>query len=398
MSLTDETIFNKLRHNLPWLARYPFERAANLFSEKNDAEKHIVIIIANHFEPAWSADGILPLDRQRRRLDEYYKLARATGEAVRDADGTKFRHTNFYPAEQYDFQLLETMAAMQAEGLGEVEVHLHHGVEKPDSAENVRKTLTDFRDVLAEEHRCLSRTENGKQPKYAFVHGNLALANSANGKCCGVDEEMRILADTGCYADLTLPSAPVESQVAVFNKIYECGLPLDQKAPHRKGKSVTVGREPKLPLIVTGPLVFNWTRRIKGVPVPRLEDGALTDNQPLDQARFRRWTNANITVKNRPEWIFVKLYCHGFFDYDQSACVGEKAKRFFSEIVEAGDKSGAYKIHFAAAREAANMIFAATGGDKGNPNDFRDYRLQTIMNQIGSDKKTEISRRLEVCQ
>ena len=38
---------------------------------------------------------------------------------------------------------------------------------------------------------------------YAFVHGNFALANSAGGRYCGVDEEMQILAETGCYADMT---------------------------------------------------------------------------------------------------------------------------------------------------------------------------------------------------
>src|SRR5207249_638595 len=108
----------------------------------------------------------------------YHKLARSTGEIVRDVDGTKLRHTNFYPAEQYHPEILEIMAEMQSEGLGEVEVHLHHGVELPDTAENLKKTLVDFRDTLAERHNCLSRMDEDGKPMYAFVHGNLALANS----------------------------------------------------------------------------------------------------------------------------------------------------------------------------------------------------------------------------
>jgi hypothetical protein len=168
----------KLKQNLPWLARYPFARAKDFLEQTAFEKKHLIFTIADHFEPAWSANGILNLDGQRRRLDAYYKMARKTGEAVRDSDGTKFRHTNFYPAEQYDFKILETMAEMQREGLGEVEIHLHHGVEKPDTAENLRKTLIEFRDCLAEDHHCLSRFEDDAQPKYAFVHGNLALANS----------------------------------------------------------------------------------------------------------------------------------------------------------------------------------------------------------------------------
>lgn len=386
----------KLKNNLPWLLRYPFVRVSALSERAHDRPKHVVITIADHFEPSWTRGGLLDLDTQRRRLDEYHKLARQTGEAVIDADGTKFRHTNFFPAEQYDFQLLETMAAMQAEGLGEVEIHLHHGVEKPDTSENLRKSLVEFRDVLADEHKCLSRFENSKMPMYAFVHGNLALANSAGGKYCGVDDEMQILQETGCYVDMTLPSAPDETQVSMINQIYECGLPLTEKIPHRTGKRVsTFGNQPQLPLIFTGPLVFNWTRRIKGVPVPRLEDGALVDNQPSDLARFNRWIGANVTVENRPEWIFVKLYCHGFFDADQSACIGEKAKRFFSEIIENGAKTGDYRVHFASAREAFNMVLAAIDGQEGTPNDFRNYRLRTNMSEAKTAAKSE--KNLSVC-
>jgi hypothetical protein len=94
--------------------------------------------------------------------------------------------------------------------------------------------------------------------------------------------------------------------------------------------------------------------------------------------------SANVTVKGRPEWVFVKLYCHGFFDYDQSACIGEDARRFFSEIIENGEKSSEYKVHFASAREAFNIILAARDGAAGDPNDYRNYRLQAIMNETAA--------------
>jgi hypothetical protein len=321
---------------------------------------------------------------QMLRLKAYHKLARSIGEAVRDADGTKFRHTNFYPAEQYHPDILDIMAEMQAEGLGEVEVHLHHEGDQPDTAENVRHTLLEFRDTLATRHKCLSRMDGIGDPMYAFVHGNLALANSCGGRFCGVDNEMEILRETGCYADMTLPSAPDQSQVAVINQIYECGLPMSEPVPHRRGNRVAVnGKETSLPLIFTGPLVFNWRRRVGGFPVPRIEDGALAANQSLDDARFRRWRSANITVAGKTDWVFIKLYCHGFFDYDQPACIGDEAKRFFGGLVEESDKTGALKIHFATAREAFNMATAAIDGKTGNPSKFRDYRLRSIM-QNGS--------------
>ena len=377
-----KSLKTKLESNLPWLVRYPFERIGNFFGRAAFERKHLIFVIANHFEPAWSASGLLDLDAQRRRLDDYYKRARKTSEFLIDADGTKFRHTNFYPIEQYDRQILDTLSAMQSEGLGETEIHLHHGVEKPDTAENLRKTIIEFRDIFAQEHQLLSQNGAAGEPKYAFVHGNLALGNSAGGKFCGVDNELQILAETGCYADFTLPTAPDETQVPMFNQIYECGLPLDTKMAHRTGKSVEVfGNEPQLPLIFTGPLVLNWSRRVKGLPFPRIDEGALAANQASDLNRLKRWTNANITVKGKSDWIFVKLYCHGFFDRDQSACIGEDARKLFGEIIEYGEKTNDYAVHFASAREAVNMVFAAIDGKNGDPNDARNYRLQAIMNK-----------------
>ena len=108
-------------------------------------------------------------------------MARSTGEAVLDADGTKFRHTNFYPAEQYDKEILNKLADLQKDGLGEVEVHLHHGIHEADTTENLRSQLVEFRDKLAEEHNCLSRLDGAGSPMYAFVHGNWTLGNSASG-------------------------------------------------------------------------------------------------------------------------------------------------------------------------------------------------------------------------
>src|SRR5947209_3102848 len=118
MSVSDPTFANKLRWNLPWLVRYPLSRTLALLERTAFDRKHIIITVANHFEPGWSERGILDHKTQMSRLRDYHKLARQTGEAVRDADGTKFRHTNFYPAEQYHPDILEIMAEMQSEGFG----------------------------------------------------------------------------------------------------------------------------------------------------------------------------------------------------------------------------------------------------------------------------------------
>jgi hypothetical protein len=372
----------KLKWNLPWLVNYPFSRIKSLLGSNVFEKKHVVFVIANHFEPSWREVGHNDVETQIKRLLEYQKVITKSFKSIVGSDGVNLTHTNFYPIEQYDARILDTLAEIQSEGLGETEFHLHHGLEKPDTAENLRRMLNESRDIFSEKHKLLSRFDGKGGAKYAFVHGNLALGNSGGGENCGVDEEMQILADTGCYADFTLPSAPVQTQVPVINKIYECGLPLNEAIPHSKGNAIRVNQgEMKLPIIFQGPLVFNWTRKINGIPVPRLDDGALVENQFSDLKRFKRLVSSNVTVEGKSDWVFVKLYCHGFFDHDQNACIGDGLKRFFSEILEESGKSGKFSVHFASAREAFNMVSAAVDGKNGSPNEYRNYLLRTIMDE-----------------
>jgi len=193
---------------------------------------------------------------------------------------------------------------------------------------------------------------------------------------------MQILADTGCYADFTLPSAPDESQVPKINSIYRCGNPLAQARPHRSGPNLAVGDQPGQPIMFTGPLIFDWTRRVRGLPVPRIDDGALAQNYPLNLDRLQRWRSARIGVGGRAEWIFIKLYSHGFFEQDQDAMIGEQMRRFLGEVLEAGERTGGYKVHFASAREAYNMVIAALEGHSGDPGAYRDFKLRQIMKEL----------------
>jgi len=369
----DATFFSKVKWSLPWLVRYPFWRAMEIAGRRDVSRKtHIIFLVANHYEPGIGEQAI-------PRVERWMKLARETGNAIRDCDGMPFRHTNFYPAEQYERPVLELLSQLQYEGFGEVEIHLHHGINHPDTAENTRKALEDFRDVLVEEHKCLSSEGPNAPARYAFVHGNWALANSSGGRWCGVDSEMQILADTGCYADFTLPSVPHQAQTRRINSIYSCGRPLTNRKPHDSGERLAVGRKPTLPMIFQGPLVFDWSRRIRSIPVARVDDGALAQNYPLTLQRFDRWRGARISVVGRPEWIFIKLYSHGFFDWDQDAMIGSQMRKFMNELMELAERTQDFKIHFASCREAFNMVMAAVDGHSGSPGQYRDYKLKQIM-------------------
>lgn len=379
---TPNSFFYKLGTAIPWLMHYPLWKTKSVARRLAlpEAPRHLIISIANHFEPSWNIQGEnFELKIQEKRLDDWYKKAAAIGRAVKDSDGVPFSHTNFYPVEQYHESLLDKLAQMQDEGLGEVEIHLHHGVEHPDNSQNLRRSLIEARDILAEKHRLLSRMPDSEMPRYAFVHGNFALCNMDEGRNCGVDDEMQILADTGCYADLTLPAIYYASQSPRINSIYQCGRPLHEKAPYWIGPDLAVGDSPTLPILITGPLIFNWRRRRFGVPVPRIDDGALAANYPLDLERLRCWRDIGIGIQGRPEWAFIKLYCHGFFDYDTEAVIGEPIRRSLSELMEHSERSGEFKIHFASARETFNIALAAIEGNTGDPNQYRDYKLRPIM-------------------
>jgi hypothetical protein len=361
-----------------WRAR---EIARRVFA--GNKTQHLVFVIANHFEPAWNGTlRGLDLRSQMARLDKWHEEAQITAREVVDCDGAPFRHTYFYPAEQYHWPVLDHLAWMQSEGLGEVEVHLHHGVDEPDNASNLRRTLVEFRDALAAEHKLLSEEAAGGTPRYAFVHGNWALANAAGGPFCGVDSEMQILADTGCYADLTMPAIGSPAQVSRINAVYQCGYDLAQRAPHRSGPDLRVGRKAALPIIVTGPTVLDWRRRRRHLPVPRVDDGVLTASYPLDLVRLRHWRSAAVSLRGRPEWIFIKLHCHGFYQQDQPETIGEPVRRFMSQVLELSEKSDAFRVHFACAREVFNIITAGLAEQPGAPGQYRDYRLQPIMRDV----------------
>lgn len=354
---------------------------------------HLVIAMADHFEPAIvSGDGRkrAPRDEQERRLEWWSREYPEAVDRWRDHDGRPFVHTYFYPAEQYDVGLLQMLAEHCHAGWGEVEVHLHHGMSEPDTHGNTRRILTEFRDHLAIRHRCLSIEEGSDQPRYAFVHGNFALANSAGGQFCGVDSEMKVLAETGCYADFTLPAGLYHpAQTTKTNSLYECALPLDQAAPHREGKDLAVGCMPRaFPLIVQGPLLGDWKAGLRA-PGRLFEASAITGRNPMSLRRLALWKQARITVRGRPDWLFIKLHCHGMDPTQKDSVLGDSFKKFLQELVS-GATERKETPHFVSAREMANIILAACNGKEGSPGEYRDYRFKRIVNVPQSTAKWNV--------
>jgi hypothetical protein len=339
---------------------------------------HLVIAVADHFEPAIvPGHGIAraPYADQEARVERWCREYPKAAERWRDADGRPFVHTYFYPAEQYDRGHISRLAEHCRAGWGEIEIHLHHGIPLPDTAANLRQTLVSFRDKLALEHCCLSRAESDVSPRFCFVHGNFALANSAGGFGCGVDEELQILGEEGCVADFTFPANPFNpAQRAMINSLYECRPALTQRAAFRSGTSLERGRSVnKFPFIVQGPLALSFSsggaRRI------RVDNGSFTAANPPSLERLQLWKRAMITVQGRPDWLFIKLHCHGMDPEQEDAVMGASFTSFIRSLVEGADERGEI-LHFVTAREMVNVILAACDGKEGDPGDYRDYRFK----------------------
>lgn len=376
----------KAVRTLRWFPAYAWQRFTRRLPY---GHTHVMIAVADHFEPAivpndGSARALL--SEQKRRLESWCREYPLVFDCLRDTEGHPFVHSYFYPAEQYDKDLLELLADHCTNNWGEIEVHLHHGRYVPDTEQNLRRQLLDFRNELAFKHNALCYLDGVGPPRYAFVHGNFALANSAGGRNCGVDSEMQVLAETGCYGDFTLPPGLYHrTHIAKINSLYECSSPLWRGGAHRKGRDLEVGHRPgTFPLMVEGPLMLSFVRA-DGKRTVRVENGSLTATNPPTLYRFGLWKQSAIRVKGRPDWIFIKLQCHGMDPRDREVMLGAAICRFLRQLLDDAPQRSE-TIHFVTAREMVNIMLAACDGRDGNPGEYRDYRLKPSRAMLGESR------------
>lgn len=271
------------------------------------ARRHVYFCFADHYEPyGLGADRDRAHARVARWVREYPPLAAKH----RDSFGNPPRHSYFYPAEEYDPELLDALAGLRDRGLGDVEVHLHHD---NDTAENFRRTMTEFARTLHERHGFLAREPGTGRILYTFIHGNWALDNSRpDGRWCGIDNELAILVETGCVADMTMPSAPSDTQVSTINSIYFARGRDGCRKSHDTGRPARVGEGagPGELLMVQGPLTLNWKEAKWGV-LPRIESAELSFDAPPTAHRVKLWGECAIAVQGAEEHVFIKVHTHG---------------------------------------------------------------------------------------
>jgi hypothetical protein len=353
----------------PWLGSYA-RHASRRRPPKPGEQVHVLLCIADHWEPQ---HGKVAPEQSQARVDAWVREYPRLFGRFRDSDGRPPRHTFFFPIDEYDPAHVDGIAGLCRQGYGEVEIHHHHD---NDTAEALRDRLLHFKRLFCGRHGVLGHDKQTGEVKYGFVHGNWALDNSRrDGRWCGVNNELDVLRETGCYADFTMPSVPSDTQTRKINSIYYATDDPRRPKSHDWGVDVGAGPAPDRALmLIQGPVMLNWRSRKAGL-VPRIENGNLQGSQPPTPERLDLWLRARVQVGSRPDWFFVKLHTHGATEPNQKVVLGEPMVRFHEELARRAAGSRDFCFHYVTARELYNLALAAESGWRGTIEAARDSRM-----------------------
>jgi hypothetical protein len=348
-----------------WLGDYFFN--SPVFSESDIyGVVDIIFMAVDHWEPGGNIESV------NRWMTEYPALA----DKHIDSDGVKVQHTFYYPIESFRSYEVDSLVRLCGDGYGDIEVHLHH---QDDTSESLRLLLQSGIDSLMA-HGALHSPDS--LILFSFIHGNWALDNSRieNGRnYCGVNDELSILLDLGCYCDCTFPALEQLAQPSWVNKIYYAKDDPIKPKSYDKGIISEVGMTPldDCLLIMEGPLMINWCDwRFKTHPT--IDDGDIYPDMLPAIERFDLWLKANIHVKGRPNWIFVRTFTHGAAQkyHALEANLGQDMDDMLADVEMKYKNGDKYRLHYMTTREAYNVIKAAEAGHDGNPNDYRDFIIK----------------------
>jgi hypothetical protein len=301
----------KLPRNVQiWMPNYLEQLAASRGRDELRGQGRVWIAICDHYEPLREATD----DTGRERVAAWAEAWPKIADRNRDSVGNPAQYSFFYPEDEYRPFLIEPLARMTHDGWGDVDIHIHM-TKEGDSEARFLERMNGFIQNLRDRHGVL-RQRNGRTV-FGFIHGNWALDNSLHGGFyCGLDQQLTLLRDLGCYADFTMPSAPWESQSSMVNQIFWAD---DDPRPksYDRGRPVRVGKLDSGDLLmIPGPLGWRIHERL----IPRLENGEVARQDQPNEHRVKLWFDIAPRLGND---IFVKLYAHGCVDAHRNAMLHE---------------------------------------------------------------------------
>jgi hypothetical protein len=335
--------------------------------KKKEKPVHILFCLGDHFEPGTRGVSI---EIEKQRMSELMEKYPQIAKKHKDFYGNMPGRTWFFPPHYHRYYNLKQLVSLCEQGFGEIELHLHHGKTRPDNAENLKKTLQQC--ILEYGHFGIFGTQDGGK-KYGFIHGNWALDNSAGGQNCGVNNELQILNETGCYADFTFP-APFELNTKQINSIYYAADDPNKPKSHDKGIPVRKdGKKSGDLMIIQGPLhPFFFSNKIARLRAPGDE---ITGEPPVTNKRVDFWVKTGIHVKGKTNWLFIKTHTHGAVD--SKAVLGDEIDNIFYYLETQYNDGHNYILHYVTARELYNIVKAVEAGETGtDPEEYRNYLVK----------------------
>jgi hypothetical protein len=206
---------------------------------------------------------------------------------------------------------------------------------------------------------------------FAFIHGNEGLDN-ADGELCGVNTELRLLHDLGCFADFTFPSLYHDAQPEAVNRIYAAEDDDRPKSYRRVLPLSSLGDGTADLMIFQGPVVLGFSPVLRRLFID-VDDGNVHAAVPVEPRRVDRWVRANIHVPQRPDWVFVKVFTHGISTLeDEDEMLGPHVDQMFTYLEHRYNDGHGFVLHYVTAREAYNLAMAAASGETGDPEAYLD--------------------------
>lgn len=347
------------------------------------SQKDIIVLVVDHWEP-YGKSSIKFLKKWEQNYPSF-------ADRHRDSNGRPLQHTFF----QYNYDTLwltpdpdhiNPINSLCFNGYGEIEIHIHHeehGTQE-QNASHLRSCITKLLDDLNGYGICLT-AESEPKKRFGHIHGYWALDNSrieninrkqVRGKC-GVNNEISLLANLGCYADFTFP-AHSSMQPNLLNKIYYV-TDDDKPASYKYNRNINVAkvnssREGDL-LLFQGP----------NCPPPSTEE-----KKSFMPGNFDTWVEKKVCVEGQEDWIFIKMHTHGIrqtsFSGEKNGYLGYEsiwgdiAETFWSYVEQKYNDGEKYRLHYVNSREAYNIVQAAIDGKTGNPFKYKDYEIKPYVN------------------
>jgi len=337
------------RHAELWLSGYIRSRLA---SPRACRGGRLWLAIADHWEPYW----LHPSDETAaQRVALWVKHWPEIAQRHADSTGRPPQYTFFYPQEEYRPQFLDSLAEMKRAGIADVDVHIHHDGE---GQQNFVDRMSGFIETLVARHGLL-RLSNGR-PVFGFIHGNWALANSRpDGRWCGLNNEITLLRELGCYADFTMPSGDSPTQSRTVNTIYWVRDNPAKPRSYDRGMAV----KPGVPgtgdlLMIPGPLGLRWVERL----VPRLETGEIAWQDLPTPYRVERWLDLAPRIGSD---TFLKLYTHGAQERNSSALLLQGGLEHLFALLVEGCRRRGHQLRYVSAWEMRQAVDEAARGGTG---------------------------------